>query len=46
MEHSRALAFSAIALGIVGAIALADAWWFLLGIIAFLVLLSTQTPAE
>ncbi|WP_158303197.1 MULTISPECIES: hypothetical protein [Prauserella] len=41
MEHSRILAFSAAGLGILAAIVASDAWWFLLGLIAFLLLFLT-----
>ncbi|MBK1786519.1 hypothetical protein [Prauserella cavernicola] len=41
MEHSRILAFSAAALGIVAAIMLSDGWWFLLGLIGFVLLFFT-----
>ncbi|MFF5987706.1 hypothetical protein [Prauserella flavalba] len=41
MEHSRILAFAAVGLGIVAAIVASDAWWFFLGIIAFVLLFLT-----
>ncbi|MEU6643324.1 hypothetical protein ABZ863_12320 [Saccharomonospora sp. NPDC046836] len=39
MEHPRVLAFIAAVLGITAAIVLSDGWWFMLGVMAFTVLL-------